>query len=211
MTEAADQGQQDNNTPDNSPQQDGGQPDSGQQAHDDGHMIPKGRFDQINKERRELADRLAKLEGEQEAQAEERAKKQGEYQQLADKYKKQAVAEKEKRQQIEANWTRERRRNVWNRAASGIIKAEAISDAFDMLNETDFANIDEQDEAGFTRLAEQQAELRPYMADGPRGAGSGGSRSPVLAVGNSAGPDKRTPGSKHRPLFENSTRRPSWK
>lgn len=177
------------------------------QDDDQGHMIPKGRFDQINKERRELADRLAKLEGEQEAQAEERAKKQGEYQQLADKYKKQAQTEKEKRQQVEANWTRERRLNVWNRAASGIIKAEALADAFSMLSESDFSNVDEEDEAGFKRLAEQQAELRPYMADSPRGAGSGGSRSPVLgSPGTPNGKSGGASSAKHQAIFKRNNR-----
>lgn len=175
-------------------------------------MIPKGRFDQVANERKQALSRLAELESEREREAEERAKKQGEYQSLADKYKKQADTEKQKRQEIENSWTRERRLNVWSRASSGIIKSEAMVDAFSMLDDTDFQNVDEEDEAGFKRLAETLADRKPYLSDGPRGSGSGGSRNPVLgAPGSPNGNTRSTSGGGSIQPILKRRRRPSWK
>lgn len=182
---------------------------SGGADTDNGPMIPKGRWDEINKAKNELASQLAEIEAEREREAEERAKKQGEYQSLADKYKKQAETEKQKRQEIESSWTRERRLNVWGRASSGIIKPEAMVDAFSMLDETDFANVSEEDEAGFKRLAESLADRKPYLSDGPRGSGSGGSKSPVLGSPTSPNGQVRL-GDGRQPLLK-GRRRPAWK
>jgi hypothetical protein len=182
---------------------------SGGTDTENGPMIPKGRWDETNREKKELAAKLEAIHAEREREAEERAKKQGEYQSLADKYKKQAETEKQRRLEIESSWTRERRLNVWSRASSGIIKAEAMADAFSMLDETDFENVSEEDEAGFKRLAESLADRKPYLADGPRGAGSGGSKSPVLVGGQSSNGQQKVLGGR-QPLLH-GRKRPSWK
>jgi len=49
------------------------------------HMIPKSRFDEVNDDRRKLADRLSQIEAEQKAETEKRLAEQNQYKELAEK------------------------------------------------------------------------------------------------------------------------------
>jgi ribonucleoside-triphosphate reductase len=51
---------------------------------DNEHMIPKSRFDEVNDEKKKLADRLAQIEAEQKIETEKRLIEQQEYQKLAE-------------------------------------------------------------------------------------------------------------------------------
>lgn len=184
--------------------------------------VPRSRFDEVNTKKAE-ADRRARdaeaklqqLESEREQQQEERASKQGEYQQLAEKRQKKIDALQTELNQVKAQWTEERRRNTWNEAAQGVIKGNAIKDAFLFLSEDELSALDEGDTEGYKRLAQNLVEVRDYLgAEGARGAGSGGSRVPVagLASNQNGGANGGQQGSGRQPLFHNpSKRRRLWK
>lgn len=191
---------------------------AGNSSGDGERSVPYHRFQELNQTNKQLKAQLDEIRAEQERVEEERAQKQGEYQKLADKYKSQAQTEKEKRQQLEANWERERRLNVWVGAAAGIVKQEAVIDAFSMLDEDDFANVDSKDDKQMKRLAEMLVERKPYLADGPVGAGSGGSERPILGnVQSSEGGVVRRGNSEipmtssGRFIFKQPNKRRSWK
>lgn len=161
--------------------------DTGSQAGGDERTVPYHRFTQLNESYKATQKELAEIRAAQDQAEEERAQKQGEYQKLADKYKSQAQQEKEKRQQVEKSWERERRLNVWVGAASGVVQADAVVDAFGMLDEDDFNGVDPTDQAQMRNLAERLVERKPYLSDGPVGAGSGGSERQIL--GNPRSPN----------------------
>lgn len=170
--------------------------------------IPKHRLDQEAAKRREAEAELARIRQEQEAQQEERQQKQGEYQELADKRQKKIQKLEQELKETKAEWTRERRMNIWSRAAQGVVKQNAIADAFSFLSEDDLSNIDDSDESAFRQLAQNLVEVRDYLAaEGVRGAGSGGSSRPVIVGENGAA---KTGSSGKRQIFKQG-RRPSWK
>jgi hypothetical protein len=162
--------------------------------------IPRDRFDDVNKQKsqaerqraqaekraREAEERLRQHESQQEQQQEERQQRQGEYQELAQKRQRKIEKLEAELKTVKAQWTEERRRNTWNKAAQGIVKSNAIPDAFLFLSDDELSGIDEGDIEGYKTLANNLVEVRDYLAaDGIRGAGSGGSRSPV--IGNVGG------------------------
>lgn len=191
--------------PDNSSKETQSQQGQQTQSADDnskGVMIPKSRLDEEARKRREAEQELKRIQQEQEQAAEDRQQKQGEYQELANKRQKKIEKLEAELKQVKSDWTRERRMNVWNQGAQGVIRAEAISDAFSFLSEDELSGIDDTDEKAFTQLAQNLAEVKPYLAvEGPRGAGSGGSREPVA-----------TGAGGRKPLFHDARqKRRQWK
>lgn len=184
---------------------------SQRRPHQEEQTVPYHRFTQLNETNKQLQKELDEIRKAQESADEERAKKQGEYQKLAEKYKTQAEREKQARQQLELDVQRDKRMRVFTMAAQGVIRPEAIEDAFYMLSSDEFQNIDEADEAAMRRLAESLTERKPYLSDGPVGAGSGGfTNRPIL--GSDLSPDgsaNRKPAGK-KPLFQQK-RAPAWK
>lgn len=185
---------------------------------DPDRTVPYHRFQEVNQSYKQLQTELDSIRQQQEQAEEERAQKQGEYQKIAEKYKSQAQQEKDKRQAIEQSWERERRLNVWVGAAAGVIKQEAVVDAFGMLDESEFANVDPKDESQVRRLAEMLVERKPYLADGPVGAGSGGSDRPILGAPQSPNGQVRQSNGSNIPMtssgrmiFKKPNKRPSWK
>lgn len=195
--------------------QEQGSQQSASQGGGDEPRVPKHRFDEVNKRMKDAEKALQDFHQEREQQQEDRATKQGEYQELADKRQKTIEKLKAENAQMKGDWTRERRMNVWNRAAQGIIRPEAIADAFFFLSEDELNNADESDEATFKQLAQNQVEVRTYLGvDGPRGAGSGGSDKLVLGHAGSPDGTRKQEGAAsagRQPLFKREGRRPSWK
>jgi hypothetical protein len=143
--------------------------------------VPYSRLQQEIKEKREYKQRVEQMEAQQEQEAEERAKKRGEYETVANRAKAQAEKEKNLRIAAENRLVRYQRLQTWREAARGIVRDEALEDAFDMLDEDELGSLDETDVSGMSRLAEILVDRKEYLGEGPRGAGSGfGSREPVL-------------------------------
>lgn len=181
---------------------------------DNSHMIPKGRLNEEIKKRREIETELAQIKETQEREQEERQQQKGEYQKLSEKYKGDLAKEKAAHAETKQAWQRERRINVWNQAAQGIVKPEAVSDAFSFLAKEELDNIDDTDPEAYKPLAQTLVELKPYLAaDGPRGAGSGGSAVPVLGHrGSPNGQRRDTQTTDRKPLFHDQQRkRKPWK
>ncbi len=178
-------------------------------AQDTEPKIPKHRFDQVNQRAKDAEAKLQSLEQESEQAQEERSAKQGEYQELADKRLGKIKKLEEELKEVRSEWTRERRMNVWSRAAQGIVKQNAIADAFSFVSEDELAGIDESDESSFRALAQNLVEMRDYLAaEGPKGAGSFGSRKPVLS-GPGGSSDVSGPGG--RKMIFKKQRRPDWR
>jgi hypothetical protein len=105
---------------------------------------------------------------------------------------------------------RDRRYRAWVSGASGAIKPAAIGDAFDMVTEDEWATVNEEDENSIRMLAQNLAERKEYLAAGPIGAGSGGSKKPVYGLQtNNNGVKTSTQGS--RPTMHFKKQRPTWK
>src|SRR5215207_5094951 len=139
--------------------------------------VPEHRFDEVNKRMKDAENALKQLQQEREEQAEAKAQEQGQHKELADKRQKKIEKLESELKQVKSQWTEERRRNTWNNAAQGIIRSNAIGDAFMFLSEDELSGLDEGDEEGYKQLAQNLVEVRDYLAaEGARGAGSGGSR-----------------------------------
>lgn len=155
------------------------------------YMIPKHRLDQESERRREAERRLAALEkelaalkAERESEEEERAKKRGEFERIAERERKrreQAEAERDAARQELVTY---RRRVAWSKAARGIVADEAIDDAFGMLSPEELERADLSDAEQAKALAQALVERKPYLAPSRAGASSGGSERPL--------PDERT-------------------
>jgi chromosome segregation ATPase len=179
--------------------------------------VPEYRLEELNRKKKEAEQRakdaearLRQIESEREQQQEERAQQQGQYQEIAEKRQKKIEKLEAELKQTREAWTEERRRNTWNRAAQGVVKPTAVQDAFLFLSEEDLSGVDDGDEAAFKKLAENLVEVRDYLAaDGPRGAGSGGSRHPVL--GSEEKPGTRQSARPTQLIPAKRAKRPSWK
>ncbi len=156
-------------------------------------MVPKGRFDEVNR-RMQAAEKKAKeMESAQAQREEEQAQTQGEYKQLADK-RAQSLKQKDERiKELETQMVRDRRYRAFVAAASGTIIPEAFDDAFSMLTDDEWSSANESDENSVRMLAQNLAERKPFLSDGPRGTGSGGSGRQVFGLASNS---SRAPGDK---------------
>jgi regulator of replication initiation timing len=199
MSEQQDQGQ-------NAPQDDSAQRTQRQQPSQsqEDRSVPYHRFSQLNETNKQLQKELDAIRQKQEEEAEERARQQGEYQTLAEKYRKQADTEKQKRQDLERQVAERERLNTFRSAARDVIVAEALEDAFYMIHPDEFKQVDNSDEAAMRRIAESLADRKPFLAAQgvPQGSGAGRyTDRPVLAAANSgnSGTGERQ---RKKPLFE---------
>ncbi len=197
-----------NNTPQDTPQ-DTSQDTSQKQEP----SIPKHRFDEVNKAKKQAETELSKLRNEQQQREEETAKNQGEYQQLAEKRQKTIDTLKQEVSDLKTQMVRDKRYRAWVAGASGAIKTAALGDAFEMVTEDEWATVNEDDENSIRMLAQNLAERKEYLAAGPIGAGSGGSKKPVYGLGsnNSSNNGVKTSTQGSRPTMHFKKQRPSWK
>jgi regulator of replication initiation timing len=200
MTEPQEQGQ---NTPeDGSSSAQRTQRQQPSQSQED-RSVPYHRFSQLNETNKQLQKELDAIRQKQEEEAEERARQQGEYQTLAEKYRKQADAEKQKRQDLERQVAERERLNTFRSAARDVIVAEAVEDAFYMIHPDEFKQVDNSDEAAMRRIAESLADRKPFLAaqEAPQGSGAGRyTDRPVLAVAKSGSVEPQR--ERRKPLFE---------
>lgn len=145
-------------------------------------MIPKHRFDEVNGAKKEAERKLADLEAQAERRVEEAAKSQGEYQKLAEARQKKVETLEGRVKELEAQLVRGERYRAFNAASTGILLPEAVDDAFALITEDEFQSVKDGDEGAYKMLAQNLADRKPYLADGVRGAGSGGSSRPVLSL-----------------------------
>lgn len=146
------------------------------------HMVPKGRFDEINRRMQAAEKKAQDIESAQQQREEEQAQTQGEYKKLADK-RAETLKQKDGRiKELETQMIRDRRYRAFVTAASGTIIPEAFDDAFSMLTDDEWASANESDENSVRMLAQNLAERKPFLADGPRGTGSGGSGRQVFGL-----------------------------
>lgn len=208
MSEAQDQGQ--STQPEESTQEQ-----TQQQANtQEDRVVPYHRFTQLNETNKQLQKELAEIRKAKDTEAEERAKRQGEFERLYKNEKARADREKQARVAMETDVQRDRRLRVFSSAAAGVIRPEAVEDSFYMLSAEEFGNIDDADEAAMRRVAESLVERKPYLGDERSfaGGGSGGyTNRPILGADLSPdGKGNRRPQGK-KPLFGEKKRRPSWK
>jgi small-conductance mechanosensitive channel len=71
-------------------------------AKQDEFMIPKSRFDEVNKERQALAEKLSTIEAAQKAETEKRLQEQSQFKELAEKRGAELVEAKAKADQVDA-------------------------------------------------------------------------------------------------------------
>ncbi len=165
-------------------------PDAQSSAHQEQkreHMIPKGRFDEEAKRRKEAERKLTEIEQVQQQREEERAQAQGEYQQLAEKRQKKIDSLQKEISDLKNQITRDSRYRVWTAAAAGVVRPNAISDAFDMVSEDEWSTVNLDDDASVRRVAQDLIDRKDYLAASPTGAGSRGSSNPVMGLKSNGG------------------------
>jgi hypothetical protein len=178
--------------------------------------VPKHRFDEVNKARKDAESELQRLRDEQQTREEATAKSQGEYQQLAEKRQKKIDSLNQEVQTLKGQMVRDRRFRAWVAGASGAIKPVAIEDAFDMITDDEWATVNEDDENSVRMLAQDLASRKEYLSAGPMGAGSGGSKRPVYGLASTnakiSGTDGVTISTQgSRPTMHFKPPKPSWK
>jgi hypothetical protein len=183
--------------------------------------VPRDRFDDVNNKKseaerraREAEQRLQQMEAEREQQQEQRAQAQGEWQQVAEKRLKTIQQRDARIKELEAQIVRDRRYRAFVTGSSGLILGEALDDAFAMVSDDEWKSVDDQDPEAVRTLAQSLAERKPYLSAGQvRGAGSGGSKTPVLGHAGSPNGQQRqntaTVGGR-QVMFKGNRRRP-WK
>lgn len=206
MTEAQDQGQ---DTGSEATQQSQRAEPTSETQRSQEPQIPKFRFDEVNKAKRQAESELKKLKDEQQRREEERAQSQGEYQQLAEKRQKKIESLTNEVQELKGQMVRDRRYRTWVSVASNHIKPGAIGDAFDMVTEEEWNSIDEEDENAVKMLAQNLSERKDYLSNSPIGSGSGGSKHSVFGLNSNNGEKSGTRGS--RPTMQFKKPRPLWK
>lgn len=158
--------------------------------------VPSSRLREETAKRKEAERKLQELESERQRQEEERAQNQGEYQKLAEK-RAETIKQKDARiKELEGQIVRDRRYRSFVGASGGMILPDALDDAFAMLTDDEWASVDDSDAGAVKMLAQNLADRKPYLAAGPRGAGSGGSSRPVFDAKDGYGNRRRSPLSK---------------
>lgn len=145
------------------------------------NVVPSHRLREETEKRRQAEQRLQELEQKETEREEKSAKEQGEWQQVAEKRQEKVQRLEKELADLKAQVTRDARHRAFSRAANGILLSEAVDDAFEMLSEEDLKDASLEDENSWTALAQRIAERKPYLADGVRGSGSGGSGRPALS------------------------------
>lgn len=143
-------------------------------------MVPYHRFREINDQKRSAEERLQAMEEEFNRQEEERSKKQGEWQQVAEKRLKKVENLERENADLKTKILRDERYRAFLGGANGVILPEALGDAFSMLTDEDFEQANTEDEGSYRMLAQNLADRKPYLATGLRGSGSRGSAHPVF-------------------------------
>ncbi len=152
--------------------------------------VPSHRLREETQKRQEAEKRLSEIENERAQHEEKQAKEQGEWQQVAEKRQQKVQTLEEELNSLKAQVTRDARHRAFSRAAQGVLLTEAVDDAFEMLSEEDLKDASLEDENSWTALSQRIAERKPYLADGHRGTGSGGSNRPVLTAQSTNGRGK---------------------
>lgn len=154
-----------------------------EQQNTEDRAVPYHRFKEVNENLKNVKQEMEQLRQEREEQERKTQEEQGKYQDL---YKKESEKHQKTRnelQQLKAQIARNEKFSTFRSAAQNVILPEAIDGAF-RLAEIDFGpeleNLDAEDEGAFRAFAQRIVESNPYMAAGPRGTGSFGSRQPVL-------------------------------
>jgi hypothetical protein len=168
--------------------------------------VPSSRLREETRKRREAEQRLQQIEADNQRAEEERQQNQGEYQKLAETRLKALEKRDARIKELEGQITTDRRYRAFVGASSGLILPEAIADAFSMLTNDEWATVQDDDEDAVRLLAQNLAERKPYLAAGPRGAGSFGSRSPVFGASNGS-----SAGSKQNPFKGGLTKKAAYK
>lgn len=145
-------------------------------------VIPRHRFNEVSQRAKEAEKKLQELESQQQQAEEATAQEQGKYQELAQKRQTKVEQLQTKVSELEATIVTGERYRAFSKAANGVLLPEAVDDAFSMLGDDDFSTADTNDENSYRALAQQLAERKPYLSDGVRGAGSGGSSNPIFGA-----------------------------
>ena len=164
---------------------------SGMQTNDKGEqVVPYERFKAQLDRAKEAEKQATEAQQKLDSLDEEKEKEKGEWEKLANRRQTQLDAEKKAHAETKAEFARFRRMHVWQTAADGVIKPEAIEDAYSFIDEEEWNAIDDTDVNAVRSMAQTLAEQREYLADGPRGTGSGGSGRPVFAKAGAGGDQK---------------------
>jgi DNA repair exonuclease SbcCD ATPase subunit len=173
--------------------------------------IPKHRFDQVNKAKKEAEQELQRIRNEIQSREEQQAQAQGEYQQLAEKRQKKIDSLQAEVQSLKNQITRDRRYRAWTASATQSIKPAALGDAFDMITDDEWDTINIDDENAVKMLADNLAERKEYLALSPVGNGSGGSGRPVFGLKSNQGNSGKSVQTGTRKTLHFEKKRPSWK
>lgn len=183
--------------------------DSGEASRD--ITVPKYRLDQESKARKDAERELKRLRDEQSKAEEDRASKQGEWQQVAEKRQKKIDTLQGEVTNLKNQITRDRRYRMWVQASNGVVRSDALSDAFEHITEDEWQTANEEDENSVRALAQGLVERKGYLADGMVGAGSGGSSRPLIGTktsqGNSQGTTQLSTG---RTVFHLNKKQKHW-
>jgi hypothetical protein len=156
-------------------------------------QVPKYRFDEVSKRAKDAEKRLQQLEQQNQQREEEAATKQGEWQTVAEKRLTKLDQANARIKELENQIVRDKRFRAWTQGASGIIRSDALGDAFEYVTEDEWSTVNEEDVNSVQMLAQGLAERKSFFAGGPVGAGSGGSSRPVLGLSSNKNvDDKRT-------------------
>jgi hypothetical protein len=154
--------------------------------------IPKHRYDEVNKRLKAAEKELGTIKQEQEQKQEQQAQQQGEWQQVAEKRQKKIDSLSQKVADLENQIVTDRRFRAWTQGANGIIRSDAIGDAFEYITEDEWQTVNEDDENSIRMLAQGLAERKSFLAGGPIGSGSGGSSRPVFGGSSNNVPSNRS-------------------
>lgn len=164
-------------------------------------QVPKYRLDEESKKRKELQGQYEDLRKEfdtlksaRDSEESEKDEKRGEFEKVAERERKKRETAEEEVKSLKTAMLRKDQRAAFYEAARGVIRSEAVGDAFGMLGTEDLDSTDAADQDAFKKMAQSLAESKTYLADTPQGAGSGrGAGRPVALVGQQDGAKKPLP------------------
>lgn len=162
--------------------------------------IPKHRFDEESQKRKDAEQKLKDAERRLEALERKQAETDSDYKKLYEDEQKKIqriqgkLTERENEvTSLKTDALRKDQRATFFEAAQGVLRPEAIGDAFSMLSSDDLDSTDATNTEAFTKMAQDLAEKKTYLSDSPRGAGSGGSDRQVVMAGNGEGSKQPIP------------------
>lgn len=191
-----------NNSGTDSQQDPAGAPQSGRQSAPEQRnnseasdvQVPKYRFDEVSKRAKEAEKELNKLRTDNQQREEQAAQQKGEWEQVAKKRQDKIDSLNNRVKELENQIVRDKRFRAWTQGASGVIRSDALSAAFEDVSDEEWQTVSEEDENSVRMLAQGLVERRPWFAGDRIGAGSGGSSRPVLGLSSNKNnvEDKRT-------------------